>query len=72
VKRLLAILVALTSAALLAALPTARAEARSALDYTTLMTGSYPQPVDFSAFAPDAGASSATRPTSASTISTWR
>jgi hypothetical protein len=37
-----------------------RTEARSALGYATLMTGSYPQPVDFSAYAPDAGATAAT------------
>ena len=48
----MAIVISLTSAALL----TARAEARTELDYATLMTGSYPQPVAFSAYAPDAGA----------------
>jgi hypothetical protein len=48
---------ALCCAALLAGM---RAEARSELDYTTLMTGHYPRPVDFSAYAPDAGATAAT------------
>ncbi len=33
------------------------AAARSALDFDTLMSGTYPTPVDFSAFLPDAGAS---------------
>jgi hypothetical protein len=48
-----------------AALPAARAEAQAAtrteLDYATLMTGSYPQPVDYPAYAPAAGANSATQ-----------
>ena len=35
------------------------AEARNALDYDTLMSGRFPQPVDFSAFAPDARATPA-------------
>jgi hypothetical protein len=48
---------ALCCAALRAAAP---AQARSELSYATLMTGSYPQPVDFSAYAPDAGATAAT------------
>jgi Beta-lactamase len=51
-----AMAVGLAGAALLAA----RAEARTELDYATLMTGDYPQPVAFSAYAPDAGATSAT------------
>ncbi len=55
--RVTALAVALCCAALLAAM---RAEARSELSYATLMTGSYPQPVDFSAYAPDAGATAAT------------
>ena len=38
----------------LAFLMAARAEARTELTYTTLMSGRYPQPVDFSAYAPDA------------------
>ncbi len=42
-------------------LASARAEARTELDYATLMAGSYPQPVDYSAYAPDAGATSATQ-----------
>jgi hypothetical protein len=36
------------------------AEPRRELTYTTLMTGSYPQPVDFSAYAPETGATAAT------------
>ena len=47
----------LCCAALLAPPP---AQARSALDYATLMGGAYPQPVDYSAYAPDAGASAPT------------
>jgi hypothetical protein len=51
--------VALCAASLLAA---QRAGARSELDYATLMSGSFPQPVDFAAFAPDADATAATNP----------
>ena len=36
------------------------AQARSALDYATLTTGSYGQPVDYSAFAPDSDAAAPT------------
>ena len=37
------------------------ADARTELDYATLMTGRYQQPVDFSAYSPDASATPATQ-----------
>ncbi|MGH8253814.1 MAG: hypothetical protein ACRES2_07215 [Steroidobacteraceae bacterium] len=46
---------------IIAVLLAARAEARTELDYQTLVSGSYPQPVDFSAYAPDALATPATQ-----------
>lgn len=45
----------------LALLFAAPADARADLDYATLMSGHYPHPVDFSAYAPDASATPATQ-----------
>lgn len=45
----------------LAFLLVARAEARTDLDYATLMSGHFEQPVDFSAYSPDALATPATQ-----------